>query len=109
MIKSIITRSARRVSSTRRALIVLCGCAALLSCVTLGSVQEAWGAEEPQLVFTPFHADGIYALGETVGWTVTPAPGTVPPKGRFSYTIKSNDLDVVKTGSFDLRSGTATV
>ncbi len=36
------------------------------------------------------------------------APGAVPPKGRFGYTIRSNDLDVVKTGSFDLRSGTAT-
>lgn len=79
----------------------------LLACavVAIGSAAAA----QPQLTFTPFHADGIYALGEQVGWTVTPASGSVAPKGRFSYTIKSNDLDVVKTGSFDLSAGKATI
>ncbi len=72
-------------------------------------MRTAAAAGNPQLVFTPFHANGIYARGEKVGWTVTLAPNVVPPKGRFSYTISSNDLDVVKTGSFDLRSGTATI
>ncbi|HVS75874.1 MAG TPA: acetylxylan esterase, partial [Steroidobacteraceae bacterium] len=52
---------------------------------------------------------GIYALGDKVGWTVTVAGDEAPPKGRFSYTIKSNNLDVVKTGSFDLSSGKATI
>jgi len=80
----------------------LVGCALAVSTV-------ASAADRPQLVFTPFHANGIYALGEKVGWTVTPAPGTVPPKGKFSYTIKSNNLDVVKTGSFDLGSGSASI
>jgi cephalosporin-C deacetylase len=75
----------------------------------LAAAASAAAAEAPRLTFTPFHADGIYALGDEVGWTVTPAPGTVAPEGRFSYTITSNDLDVVKTGSFDLRSGTATI
>ena len=28
-----------------------------------------------QLTFTPYHAGGIYEVGETVGWTVTPGPG----------------------------------
>ena len=83
-------------------------CAALAAC-TLAALGSASAADGPQLVFKPYHADGIYALGEKVGWTVTPAWGTVPPKGRFSYTIKSNDLDVVKTGTFDLSSGTATI
>jgi cephalosporin-C deacetylase len=81
---------------------------ALVACL-LAPLATASVAGEPHLIFTPFHADGIYALGEKVGWTVTAAPGTVPPKGRFSYTIKSNDLDVVKTGSFALGSGTATI
>ena len=83
-------------------------CVALMVCA-LAAFGNAAAAEQPQPSFTPFHADGIYALGEKVGWTVTAAPGTVPPKGHFSYTIKSNDLDVVKTGSFDLGSGTATI
>ena len=81
---------------------------ALLACL-LAPFAVASAADQPRLVFTPFHADGIYALGEKVGWTVTPAPGTVAPKGRFGYTIKSNDLDLVKTGSFDLSSGTAII
>lgn len=82
-------------------------CTVLIACAL--AVGSASAAERPQLTFTPFHADGIYALGEEVGWTVTPAPGTVPPEGRFSYTIKSDNLDVVKTGSFDLRSGRASI
>jgi len=80
----------------------------LIACSFVASGSAA-AADRPKLSFTPFHADGIYALGENVGWTVTVAPGTAPPKGRFGYTIKSNNLDVVKTGSFDLRSGTATI
>ena len=31
---------------------------------------------EQQLTFTPYHADDIYEIGETVGWTVTPGPAT---------------------------------
>jgi cephalosporin-C deacetylase-like acetyl esterase len=83
-------------------------CVALLTCV-LAPFATAAVADEPKLVFTPFHANGIYAPGEKIGWTVTLAPNVVLPKGRFSYTIRSNDLDAVKTGSFDLRSGTATI
>lgn len=82
--------------------------AALLAGALMVSGQ-APAADAPQLIFTPFHADGIYALGEKVGWTVTLARDTVAPKGRFGYTIKSNNLDIVKTGSFDLSSGTATI
>jgi cephalosporin-C deacetylase len=83
-------------------------CAALLACV-LAPLAAAAAADQSPLVFTPFHADGIYALGEKVGWTVTLAPNAVAPKGRFGYIIRSNDLDVVKTGSFDLSSGAATI
>jgi cephalosporin-C deacetylase len=82
--------------------------AALLACV-LVPLTAAAAADQSPLVFTPFHANGIYALGEKVGWTVTVAPDAVAPKGRFGYTIRSNDLDVVKTGSFDMSSGTATI
>lgn len=63
----------------------------------------------PKVTFKPFHADGIYRLGEKIGWTVTVPPGTPDPHGHFSYTIKRNDLDVVKTGSFSLSHGKATL
>jgi len=61
----------------------------------------------PKVVFTPWHADGIYRLGAAAGWTVTVPRGTPDPRGRFDYTIKRNDLDVIKTGSFSLATGTA--
>lgn len=80
-------------------------CVAAAAC----GVSVTARASTPALTFTPFHADGIYALGETVGWTVTLPPGEVAPKGSFSYTIQSNHLDVVKTGSFTLSSGSATI
>ncbi len=83
-------------------------CGLLLACI-VAPYATAAAAAEPQLVFTPLHANGIYALGDKVGWTVTVAPNVVPPKGRFSYTIRRNNLDVVRTGSFDLTSGTATI
>jgi len=63
----------------------------------------------PQVQFTPLHADGIYHLGQKVGWTVTVPAGAPRPRGRFAYTIKRNDLDVVRTGSFSLASGHATL
>ena len=75
----------------------------------LAPFVTASAADAPNPIFTPYHADGIYALGEKVGWTVTLAPDAVSPKGRFSYTIRRNDLDVVRTGSFDLHSGTAII
>ena len=33
------------------------------------------GAPIEQLTFTPYHASGIYDVGETVGWTVNAGPG----------------------------------
>ena len=93
-------------SITGRLVAILC---AALTVSVLPPCTAASAADAPKPVFTPFHGDGIYALGEKVGWTVTAAPGAVPPKGRFGYTIKRNNLDVVKTGSFDLSSGTATI
>ena len=108
MINRITTDVVARIPGARpRKILAILG-VALVACLC-APLATAAAAGEPQLVFTPFHADGIYALGETIGWTVTAAPDTMPPKGRFSYTIKSNDLDVVETGSFDLSSGTATI
>lgn len=109
MIMTLACGSVREMPGVRQSIASLCRCVTLIVCAALAAFGTASAADKPQLVFTPFHADGIYALGEKVGWTVTPAPGTVAPKGSFSYTIKSNNLDVVKSGSFDLRSGTATV
>ncbi len=62
------------------------------------------GAPIPQqLAFTPYHASGIYKLGETVGWTVTPGP--VPPAYAYKWTIRRNNAVVLEEGKLDLATG----
>jgi cephalosporin-C deacetylase len=76
----------------------------LLIAFSAGSLAHA-----QQLIFTPFHAGGIYKLGESAGWTVTLPAGVAAPASGFSYTVRKNNLDVLKTGHFDLSSGKATI
>ena len=51
--------------------------AALLASLS-ALAQRGPGPQRPpipqQLTFAPYHAGGIYDIGETVGWTVTPGP-----------------------------------
>jgi cephalosporin-C deacetylase len=58
---------------------------------------------QQQLTFAPFHSSGIYKVGETVGWTVTPGP--VPPTYAYKWTIRRNNAVVLKEGKLDLSSG----
>ena len=60
-----------------------------------------------QLVFTPYHASGIYDVGETVGWTVTPGP--TPPSYAYKWTVRRNNAVVLKEGKLDLTAGKATI
>ena len=67
-----------------------------------------WGFTQPapiqqQLTFTPYHANDIYAPGETVGWTVTPGP--TKPTYAYKWTIRQNNAVVLKEGKLDLSSG----
>lgn len=48
-----------------------------------------------QLTFVPDHANGIYDVGETVGWTVTPGP--VQPTYSYKWTIRRNNAIVLAT------------
>ena len=66
-------------------------------------------AQAQQPTFTPFHSNGIYSPGEKVGWTISLPAGAVAPAARYTYTIKTNDMDVIGTGSFDLSTGRATI
>jgi cephalosporin-C deacetylase-like acetyl esterase len=58
---------------------------------------------DQQLSFTPYHASGIYEVGETVGWTVTPGP--VTPTYSYKWTVRRNNAVVLKEGKLDLISG----
>jgi hypothetical protein len=60
-----------------------------------------------QLTFTPYHPSGIYDVGETAGWTVTPGP--VAPTYAYRWTIRRNNAVVLKEGKRDLSSGKDTI
>jgi cephalosporin-C deacetylase len=66
-----------------------------------GPPQRA--AIEQQLTFTPYRAGGIYNVGETVGWSVTPGPAA--PAYSHKWTIRRNNAVVLKEGKLDLSSG----
>ncbi len=61
------------------------------------------GPIQEQLSFAPYHTNGIYDVGDTVGWTVTPGPAT--PTYAYKWTIRRNNAVVLKEGKLDLASG----
>ncbi|MFO7305868.1 MAG: acetylxylan esterase [Gammaproteobacteria bacterium] len=61
-----------------------------------------------ELVLTPFKPGGIYELGATAGWTVTPADQEAAAR-TYRYTIKKNHLEVIKTGTLSFASGRASI
>ena len=60
-----------------------------------------------QLTFAPYHSSGIYDVGETVGWIVTPGP--VTPTYAYKWTARRNNAVVLKEGKLDLSSGQAQI
>ena len=74
---------------------------ALLLAAAFAAAQRA--PVQQQLAFTPYHASGIYEIGETVGWTVTPGP--VDPTYAYKWTVRRNNAVVLKEGKLDLSSG----
>ncbi len=60
-----------------------------------------------QLTFTPYHASGVYDVGDTVGWTVTPGPAT--PTYEYTWTVRRNNAVVLEEGTLDLAGGKDTI
>src|SRR6266404_6177276 len=63
-------------------------------------------AQQPTIA--PFKSSGIYGVGELVGWSVS-LPESTAPKGDYTYIIKKNNYDVIKTGKLDLSKGRDTI
>ena len=59
-------------------------------------------AQQP--TFTPDHPDGIYAVGERIGWTVT-LPKGAAVSGPFTYTIRRYGADSIGAGTLTLAKG----
>src|SRR5258708_21921368 len=71
-------------------------------------LAAAHSSSAQQLTLTPYRASGTYGVGEKVGWTANLPPGSTPT-GDYTYTIKKNNQDVIKTGKLDLATGLATI
>jgi cephalosporin-C deacetylase-like acetyl esterase/lysophospholipase L1-like esterase len=52
------------------------------------------------LVFTPYKPGGVYARGETVGWTVTGPAGA--PAATYTYEVRRDNFEVIGKGTLDL-------
>jgi cephalosporin-C deacetylase-like acetyl esterase len=74
---------------------------AILLATAYSAAQRAPIRQE--LAFTPYHASGIYDVGEKVGWTVRPGPDAVTYSYR--WTASRNNAVVLKEGRLDLSSG----
>ena len=71
----------------------------------LTAPRFALGAQQP--TFTPDHADGIYAAGEKVGWTVTLPKGASPV--AYRYVIRRNGGDSLSSGTLKFSKGRARI
>ena len=80
----------------------LVSAACLLSTGPFAFAQRGQPIQQ-QLTFAPYHSSGIYEIGETVGWTVTPGP--VAPTYAYKWTVRRNNAIVLKEGKLDLSSG----
>ena len=52
-----------------------------------------------QISATPDHPDGIYRLGETVGWSISQAADAQPQK--YHYAVKKNDFETIQSGTLE--------
>jgi cephalosporin-C deacetylase len=78
-----------------------------ISAAAFGPMPAQRAPIAQQLTFTPYHANGIYTVGETVGWTVTPGP--TPPAYQYKWTIRRNNAVVLKEGKLNLSAGRDTI
>jgi cephalosporin-C deacetylase len=69
--------------------------------------QPARPPIQQQLAFAPYHATGVYNVGDTIGWTVT--PGDAAPTYAYKWTVRRNNAVVLKEGRLDLSSGRDTI
>ena len=64
------------------------------------------GAQQP--IFTPDRPDGVYRVGERVGWTVT-LPEGAKASGPYRYTIRRFGADSIGAGTMSLAKGRARI
>jgi cephalosporin-C deacetylase len=81
----------------------------MIGLLLLGRLLAPLPCSAQQLMATPFNPSGTYGVGEKVGWTVALPSGVPAPMGNYTYTVKKNNLEAIKSGELDLSSGSATI
>src|SRR5438552_177647 len=76
--------------------------------VLIAALLAASPLTAQQLAFTPYHANGTYAVRERIGWHVSVVPGQ-SGAGTYTYTVKRDGLSVIARGTLDLKTGRATI
>lgn len=92
----------------RRRVLTLLLLATPTAALALGALASVRQSSPAGPLVVPYRASGIYALGERAGWNVR-LPIGATPTGKVAYTIKTNNLEVVKSGELDLSSGWTSV
>lgn len=78
--------------------------AAALVAVWAFFAPAAPSQQPADLKFTPYHADGVYAVKETVGWTLHLPQDVAVPAGPYTYTVKKNNFGPpLKTGTLEMK------
>ena len=80
----------------------------LLVCLGTLSLPAASNSNSRPLAITPFTKSGTYELGETAGWNIAVADGSTG-KHIYSYVIKKNNLEVIKSGVVDVSNGRSSI
>jgi len=68
--------------------------------------SASFGQGAPRFVITPDKANGTYAVGEKIRWSIT---GPVSDGNICGFKIKRNNQDVIATGSVTLVDGKGTL
>ena len=74
-----------------------------------GLLRAQQQADPGTLRLTPYHASGIYEVGEKVGWTLSIADGATPPTAPIPYEVKKNNSETIKSGEVNLSTGPAKI
>ena len=69
----------------------------------LFAAQTVTAAVEPAITLTPNHGNGIYQVGEVVGWTVS--SGAAEGGKKIHYTVKENGAKTIQSGNVELAEG----
>jgi cephalosporin-C deacetylase-like acetyl esterase len=72
-----------------------------------GAAASAQTLPDPDLVFEPFHANGIYKIGERAGWNIHAMLGAGYTK--YHSELSEDNLNVIMSGVIDLSSGLGTI